>query len=149
MAVAIVNGDHEVASPSSRCAPAHSRSRSPSPRGLGGTGERLLRQPQRPGPYPTIARTGDLPADRGEPATVHLALTPRELIVARDPDATVLGGASRHGHDILAVPRRQLEGVERTDSGARLQAGGIDIDVRLSPSLTDELITLVELGRAP
>lgn len=98
---------------------------------------------------PTIACTGDLPADRGEPATVLLALTPRELIVARDPDATVLGGASPYGHDILAVPRRQLEGVERTGSGARLQAGGIDVDVTLSPSLTDDLITLAELGRAP
>ena len=98
---------------------------------------------------PTIARTGELPADRGEPSTVLLALTPRELIVARDPDATVLGGASPYGHDILAVPRRQLQGVERTDSGARLQAGGIDVDVTLSRSLTDELIGLTELGRAP
>jgi hypothetical protein len=43
---------------------------------------------------PTIARTGEMAADRGEPSSVLLALTPRELIVARDPDATVLGGAS-------------------------------------------------------
>ena len=96
-----------------------------------------------------IARTGELAADRGEPSSVLLALTPRELIVARDPDATVLGGASPYGHDILSVPRRQLQSVERTDSGARLRAGGIDVDVTLSPSLTDELIGLTELGRAP
>jgi hypothetical protein len=98
----------------------------------------------------TIARTGELPAVRGEPpTTVLLVLTPRELIVARDPDATVLGGASPYGHDILAVPRRQLGGVERTDSGARLRAGGVNVDVDLSPSRTDELIALAELGRAP
>ena len=98
---------------------------------------------------PIISRTGELPADPGEPTSVLLALTPRELIIARDPDATVLGGASSYGRDILAVPRRQLERVERTDSGARLRASGVDFDVGLSPSLTDELMTLAELGRAP
>jgi hypothetical protein len=99
---------------------------------------------------PTIARIGELPSDRGEPpTTVLVALTPCELIVARDPDATKLGGALPYDHDILAVPRRQLQRVERTDSGARLHAGGIDLDVVLSPSLTDELMSLAELGRAP
>ncbi len=98
---------------------------------------------------PTVARAGELAADRGEPSTVLLALTPRELIIARDPDATALGGASPYGHDILAVPRRQLQGVARIDSGARLRAGGVDVDIGLSPSLTDDLMTLVELGRAP
>ncbi len=98
---------------------------------------------------PIISRTGELPADPGEPTSVLLALTPRELIVARDPDATVLRGAPSYGQDILAVPRRQLEGVERTDSGARLRAGGVNVDVTLSPSLTDDFMALAELGRAP
>jgi hypothetical protein len=98
---------------------------------------------------PVVARVGELPAGRGETRTALIALTPGELIVARDPDPDVLGGSSPYGHDVLSVPRRQLESAERIEMGVRLRAGGVDVDVRLSPPLADELAALAERGRAP
>lgn len=97
----------------------------------------------RPGD-PIAVRLGQLDDRGAEPRTGLVALTPYELIVAREPEPEVLAGTSPCAHDVVAVPRQRLDGVERTDTGVRLKSGGVTIDVALPPSLADALCTLAQ-----
>jgi hypothetical protein len=39
---------------------------------------------------------------------------------------------------------RSRAGAERIETGARLHAGGVDLDVPLAPSVADDLLTVIE-----
>ena len=71
-----------------------------------------------------IARTGELAADRGEPSSVLLALTPRELIVAPRPRRHRAGRrfALRPRHPVRpapTTPKRRAHRLGRTAAGRR------------------------------
>jgi hypothetical protein len=93
---------------------------------------------------PALARFAAPPDQSKGPGAALVALTPYELVIVRDPDPDALGTAPASGHDLLHVVRRRLEGVDRTETGARLHAGGVDLEVPLAPSLSDDLLAVIE-----
>jgi hypothetical protein len=92
---------------------------------------------------PVVVRIWGLSA-RGARRTALIALTPHELVVAREPDPELLGDEAPSAHDVLAVPRRRMEGAESTDIGARLRTGGAEVDLVLPRALAHELCRLAE-----
>jgi hypothetical protein len=73
-----------------------------------------------------------------------LAFTPGELVIAREPDPEPFGPTGAWGPDLLHVPRTCLEGADRMDTGVRLLVRGVQLEVPLTRSITDDLLDLVE-----
>jgi hypothetical protein len=93
---------------------------------------------------PALLRFGAASDEVASPGGTLLALTPGELVIARDPDPDRLGDAPACGPDLLHVPRRCLQGADHADTGVRLRAGGVELEVPLTRSLADDLRGLVE-----
>jgi len=79
---------------------------------------------------PAVLRFGRLPAGQGVERGALLALMPRELVIARDPDPGARA-ATPYGHDALHIPRCRLEGGRHAEGGARLATGGVELAVAL------------------
>jgi hypothetical protein len=97
---------------------------------------------------PIAVRLGQLPTHARDHARgALLALTPHELILAREPNPDLLAGSAPSGHDLLSIPRGRLEGAEVAAAGARLRTGGVEIDLALPQSLAHGFVEVVERGR--
>jgi hypothetical protein len=80
--------------------------------------------------------------------TTVVAITPRELVVVRDPDPDALDGTPAYGHDSLHVPRSALERAEARPGGVRLRAAAIELEVTLPRELADDVVRLLGRGSA-
>jgi hypothetical protein len=101
----------------------------------------------RPG-APIVVRVGPLSERGADGRTGLIALTPYELIIAREPLPEVLGGAWPCTPDVLAVPRQRLVGAEHSGEGATLRVDGSDLDVPLPRSLADVVCALARRARS-
>jgi hypothetical protein len=93
-------------------------------------------------------RLGELESHAGRPRAALVALTPYELVVAREPDPDLLGRFTPSGHDVLAIPRRQLIRAEIAAPGVRILAGHVEIDLALPQPLAAHVVDLVRRDHA-
>jgi hypothetical protein len=94
-------------------------------------------------------RMGQLPTGaQAHARSAMVALTPHELILAREPNLDLLEGSAPSGHDVLAIPRQRLERAEAAGAGLRLYTASVEIDLALPVGLARQLVDIVGSDRA-